>query len=104
LLGRADELVHGVPEHAAWPECVPRFEVDGSVHLGDDEALSEREQVDADEIAADRSCFFERESLGQRRRRNRLAASAERNVGSPLAGCRDSARSADDASAGYDDP
>jgi hypothetical protein len=96
--------VYGGTEDVARTERISGFEVDGAVHLGDDEALAERKQVDAEEIAADRSCCFERESLSERRRRNRLAASAECNVGSPLTGCRDSARSADDASAGYDDP
>jgi hypothetical protein len=96
--------VHGAAEDVARTERIPTFEVNGSVHLRDDEALSEWEQIDADEIAADRGCRLEREGLCERRRRDRLAASTERHVRSPLAGCCDAAGCADDASAGDDDP
>ena len=93
----------GPAEDVAGAERVACLEVDRAVHLRDDEAASQRQEIDTDEIAADCGGRFERETARERRRHGRLAPPAERDVRAPLAGSGNTTCAADDLAAGDDE-
>ena len=103
LLRRAP-LEHGILVDVVAVERVLGSEVDGAVQLGDEVAGARRQEIDSDEVGADRRGRGDRERPCERRRCHRLDPPAERDVRTPLARRREAPRCADDAATRDDEP
>ena len=101
---RGNERFDRQSEHVGLAKRVLLVELDRAVDLDHPPACLVREQVDADEVSADRLGGADSELAGVGRRLRWAAMAAERDIRAPLASGRDPLDRSDDAAAGDHQP